>query len=190
MKNFRTQFYSFSSSQFLILLSIFSTFIFYQCKKPIESENEILNTTKFTVKLSEVKGISATFLKECSSFIGKGARVNSTLDTSTKVIEKITEKKNSKNEVQFYIVHYIKNKNSIAKNNGGYTIISGDRRVEPVLAFSESDNYDENNLGLMSMVEDYSKLIEYAKKTFTEPKPKIKALWASYEKAKGGKISS
>lgn len=78
----------------------------------------------------------------------------------------------------------------MSKNGGGYTIISGDKRIEPVLAFSESDSYDENNVGLMSIIEDYGKLIELAKKKFKEQKPKIKALWDTYEKAKGGKIAS
>ena len=52
--------------------------------------------------------------------------------------------KNDKNEILFYIIQYKRDKNKTGKNYGGYTLVSGDKRIEPVLAFSENDEYNCN----------------------------------------------
>lgn len=87
-----------------------------------------------------------------------------------------------------YIIKY-KNKSKINKG-GGYLVLSADSRAEPILAYSEEDDYDPTNPGLESVLGDYAKQIILIKNTDKEPTEKIKQNWERYEKQQKGRTSA
>jgi hypothetical protein len=73
-----------------------------------------------------------------------------------------------------YIIKY-KNKSKINKG-GGYLVLSADSRAEPILAYSEEDDYDVTNPGLESVLRDYAKQIIEVKKQITNLLIKLKII--------------
>lgn len=86
---------------------------------------------------------------------------------------KIKEKRAIKNndEDLMYIINY---------ENGGFVIVSGDRRVTPILAYSETNNFlDEDLPGISDWINAVSQGIIEAKKT-KKARKEVARLWEIY----------
>ncbi|MEI6576601.1 MAG: C10 family peptidase [Bacteroidota bacterium] len=75
---------------------------------------------------------------------------------------------------------------------GGFVLVSGDDRVKPVLGYSFSGEYQENNLppAYLGWLEQYKKEIRQIIKKNTEPKAHITKEWNNYATATDFKIKS
>jgi len=82
-----------------------------------------------------------------------------------------------KSAASFYIFNY---------ENGGFSIVSGDRRILPVLAFSDTNSFptdlSEYPSGLVAWMEGYNRKIKEVREQKTEPTPIVKASWESFER--------
>ena len=148
----------------LFLLAIFS------CSKDNELENSNINAQKNYVELSQAKEIASEIFFETknNSFKSKGIAVKS----SIKTIETINEAKNDKGKTSFYIINY---------NEGGFLLLSADKRTEPILGFSENGKFDidENSYppGLKIWVKDAKKQITEIQNSNIEQSEKDKLAW-------------
>jgi len=100
---------------------------------------------------------------------------SSTLKSSskkTKSIKTINEIKNKHGKTSFFIVNY---------NEGGYVIISAEKRTQPILAFSVNNKFivDENSypLGLKFWMDDANEQIEEIQLSNIEQSPNDKIAW-------------
>ncbi|MDD3722086.1 MAG: Spi family protease inhibitor [Lutibacter sp.] len=148
----------------LILLVIFS------CSKDNELENSNINAQESFVELSQVKKIAEEiyFETKTNSIAGKS---NSTKSTK-RTIEDINEVKNEKGKISFYVINY---------NEGGFILLSADKRTEPILGFSVNGKFDidENSypLGLKFWIKDAKKQITDIQNSNIEQSEKDKLAW-------------
>lgn len=116
-------------------LIVISFIIFYVCaltscdKDTIENQTEIKNNEYFITK-QEATSIASTL-----EFNSKAER-NKKLASSTKTIDTVLTVPDSSGINAFYIFNY---------HEGGFIIISGDKRSQPILAYSNENNFDFSN---------------------------------------------
>jgi len=157
----------------LILLAIFS------CSKDNDLENSNFNAQENFVELSQVKKIAyeINFDTKTTSISSKGVPVKSTKRT----IKAIDEVKNEKGKVSFYVINY---------NEGGFILLSADKRTEPILGFSKSGNFelDEDSypLGLKFWMKDAKKQITDIQNSNIQQSEKDKRAWELVENAIAG----
>jgi hypothetical protein len=115
----------------LVVLILFGVFI-YSCQsdEKIDIKNLIESDVNF-VSIDEVSDV-ATKIEFSKRGNLKDASSN---ETVSKVIEKITEVPDENGKTSYYIINYEEN---------GFIIISADKRVNPILAFSESGGFPLN----------------------------------------------
>jgi len=130
----------------LIFLAIFS------CSKDNELENSNINLQDYFVELSQVKEIVGNLLFETNTKASSSKSIS--VNPSKKTIKKINEVKNEKGKISFYVINY---------NEGGFVLLSSDKRTQPILAYSEKGKFDldENSLpaGLKIWIKNTKKQI-------------------------------
>lgn len=128
---------------FLLLSISFSSFISCSKDKPID--NEISFSKEYHVYIEDANKVASkayyTLSKESLSKKGKS-------------VKSINELKNDKGVNYLYIINY---------NDGGFILLSADKRTQPVLAFSDKNNFNVEDttypLGLKFWLEDSKKQI-------------------------------
>ncbi|MDO5969949.1 C10 family peptidase [Flavivirga aquimarina] len=151
----------------LILLVIFS------CSKDNELnelENSNINLQENSVELSQVKEIAEEiyFATKTNSSASKG----NTVKSEKRTIEAINEVRNEKGKTSFYVINY---------NEGGYILLSADKRTQPILGYSESGKFevDEDSypLGLKLWMKDAKSQITDIQNSNIEQSEKEKQAW-------------
>ncbi len=148
----------------LILLTIFS------CSKDSELENSNIIEQENYVELTQVKEIAREifFETKTNSIKSKGITVKSL----KKTIKNINEAKNEKGKTSFYVINYIE---------GGFLLLSADKRTEPILGFSENGKFElnENSYppGLKIWVKNTKKQITEIQNSNLEQSEKDKQAW-------------
>ncbi len=93
----------------------------------------------------------------------------------SKSIESVTEIPDDNGNVISYIVNY---------SNGGFMMISADNRLNPILAYSESNSFavDENMypVGLKTWLNDTEDSIKKIRRMNFVQKPEVKQRWICY----------
>lgn len=156
----------------LLFLNCF--LIFTSCEKETIYE-KVLNDNsqdKFIITLEDAQqiGLNHFDVKRNDRLIIKsGRRIQ---DFSKKAIR--DKKTVRKNEIDiFHIINF---------EGGGFIIISADKRVTPVLAYSETDNFDDENLpGISDWTMAVSDGVLKAKNELLEPREREARLWEIYE---------
>ncbi|WP_196889317.1 C10 family peptidase [Aureivirga sp. CE67] len=96
--------------------------------------------------------------------------------TRKKKVKTIFTVPDQENNPAFYIVNY---------EGGGFVIISGDRRMEPVLAFSETNTFDTEEKyypgGLVGWIYETKTDIEILRRNDERPSALVEKLWKKFE---------
>lgn len=100
-------------------------------------------------------------------------RLNKDDYTTQKSVSTIDAITGRSSDPLFYVVNY---------DNGGFAIISGDKRIEPVLAYSKHSNFpieDKMSLppGLVDWLEDYAAIVLEVRKENVSPSVRISSMW-------------
>jgi len=114
------------SKQFSLL--IFVILFVYSCSKDNELEKTKVFTNENFVELSTIKEIACSIK---FPFGKDGSSLKSTIG-QTKGIYSTDIIKNMSGMALFYIVNY---------NEGGFVILSADKRTQPILGFSLNNNF-------------------------------------------------
>lgn len=104
------------------------------------------------------------------------AATDKAVDDQDSLIIKTTETYSDDGKQIFHILNY--------KNNKGWIIISADRRVSPILAYSYTGQFDVKNLGdgPKTWVEGVAKISKKAQSSELVPTDMVEARWKYYEK--------
>lgn len=135
------------------------------------TKNESLTTNQFYLPISDALNIG---LKQFEIRKEKNNTLKSRYISPDFRTKKIKEAKTFKKEGTdlFHIINY---------EGGGFVIISADKRVTPVLAYSESSEFDGEELpGISEWISAISTGILKAKKELKEPRDKELRLWEIY----------
>jgi hypothetical protein len=140
----------------------------FSCTQDNEHENSNVLSQENFVELSQVKEIVSgiSFTNKCKS------SNNDDVTITTKNVESIHEIMNEKGKTSFYVINYIE---------GGFVILSADKRTKPILAFSEENNFvvDENSYSpeLKFWIKDAKKQITYIQNSNIEQSETEKLAW-------------
>jgi hypothetical protein len=115
---------------FLILF----VFVLFSCSKDIDVENKNNFINENFVALSQVNDIANSILYP----IKENRTKSENKQIYSKTVSNVAEIKNHNNKTSFYIVNY---------NEGGFVILSADKRTQPILGFSVSNKFvvEENS---------------------------------------------
>ena len=91
--------------------------------------------------------------------------------TFNKVSEVISHK-NNQNEIVYYVFNF---------EDGGFTMVAADKRVNPILAYSPEDNYKEGLPGVEDFVSAYEAKITDVKAEVVQPDVTASVQWAEIE---------
>jgi len=162
---------------------IFVLLLAFSCSK----NNEIENT-----KLSSVQEnfVDLSLTKEIASVISlpelKEGLILKSAKTSTKSIKSIDEFKNKGKRTSFYVINY---------NEGGFIILSADKRTPPILGFSLDNNFDVDessyaSSGLEFWIEDTEEQIYEIQNSDMEQTELQKKVWDYIQKSKPSGLKS
>ncbi len=168
-----------------ILLIIF--FLNSCSKEKVINEKDLV-IENFKVNETLAKNVAKTILSEKFFTYKSGAKVTESTTKGIKSIKEIIDKKNVAGDILYFIIKYYPQDPNNKNDFGGYSIISGDKRITPVLSYSEDGIIDDSNPGMNIMLAYYESQIEFAKKNLKVASAETNALWMKYEKSKGGKV--
>lgn len=122
------------------------------------------------VELSQAKKISEQIFFKKESISNKGEYIDSTM-IFNKTIRTINEVKNQKGNTAFYIINY---------NENGFILLSSDKRINPILAFSENGIFNVNESypeGLRFWLDDTINQISDIQTSELEQSNEVKLAW-------------
>ncbi|WP_196894011.1 C10 family peptidase [Aureivirga marina] len=148
-------------------------FLLTSCNK---EENSDLNQKDFqdenVLSESSAKNFANHLLFGDGTAADSNARV-----VKRKIVESVFGVPDANDLPAYYIVNY---------RNGGFVILSGDRRTEPILAFSETNSFDldqkEYPGGLVTWLYDTKVNIEDIRKKDERPSEFVEKMWSNLEK--------
>ncbi len=154
--------------------------LFISCDKDDQIENKEIPASDHFVGLAEIEAIAGGI--EFPD--GNDSKLKST-GPQTKSISSINEIKNEGEETLFYIVNY---------DEGGFILLSSDKRSIPVLAYSTDNNFEVDEYsypsGVKVWMDDAKKQIESIKSSGSEQSHMAKKSWESIQQALIGEVSS
>ncbi len=175
------------------LISAFIIIFFLGCQKSINVENpssSSLNDNKpddMSVSLSDALNVSKSYFENVFEISNKkNGRVGGDTLLANVKNKKLKDSKiykdDKSNEDLFYLFRY---------EGGGFSIISADKRMTPVLAFSETNEFSNDDLdGVREWITVTKLAIRKVKKDLKEPNESEKYLWKIYLKqSKNGRTS-
>ena len=176
------------------LISAFTIIFFLGCQKLINVENpsdsSSLNDNKpgdMSVSLSDALNVSKSYFENVFEMSNKkNGRVGGDTLLANVKNKKLKDSKiykdDKSNEDLFYLFRY---------EGGGFSIISADKRMTPVLAFSETNEFSNDDLdGVREWITVTKLAIRKVKKDLKEPNDSEKYLWKIYLKqSKNGRTS-
>jgi len=136
----------------------------------VEPDTIIPATNDYGVELSDALEIGIThFEMEKDDLLKSTGTTQDFKDKEIKELRTFTKD----NEELFHLINY---------EDGGFIIISADRRVTPVLAYSTVHNFEGEDLpGISDWINAVSEGILKAKRELIEPREQEKRLWEIYE---------
>ncbi len=160
----------------LLKITVIFAFILqliFSCSIGNETEDYV-SDQKYFVELSMAKEIAGRipFETRKGSIAYKGKNSNS----AKKTIKTIHEIKNDKGKTSFYVINY---------DEGGFLLLSADRRTQPILRFSDYGNFEINELaypsGLKFWMKDTKKQITDIQNSNIEQSETNKLAWEKAE---------
>lgn len=140
----------------------------FSCSKDSELKNTKILSHENFVELSTIKEIASGII-----FPVENDSLNLKATTTlTKSVNTIEEVKNISGQPSFYVVNY---------NEGGFIILSADKRTQPILGFSVTNRFivDESSYppGLKFWMDDAKNQIYDIQISYIEQTPKEKIAW-------------
>lgn len=156
---------------------VFILLLIFSCSKDQEIETTSLNLNENFVDLLQAKEIAGEIYfenKSNSSLSNKGK----TTTSIKKTIKTINEIKQKKGSTSFYVINY---------NEGGFIILSADKRTHPILGFSRDSNFDVDEnlypLGLKFWLNDTKNQIADIQNSNIEQSDENKLAWEEVQNA-------
>ena len=132
-------------------------------------EDESLNLNENFVELSEVQKIAESLNFSTNKAKKKSISKN---NEQNKNVKEIKEIKNNSQKVNFYIINYVE---------GGFVLLSADKRTQPILGFSDKGNFslEDKDIpeGLQFWVNDAKKQISDIQNSQIKQSKKEKKAW-------------
>lgn len=156
-----------------ILIVLFSGLFVFACEKETQVENVENIPTDYSVSLDNAIEIGKNYfeIRSKDKLLLKSGVIQPDF-----INKKVKEKRTLKKEGQeiLHIINY---------EGGGFILISADKRVQPVLAYSNTDYFSDENLpGIANWVEIVKEVVLKAKKELKEPEKREARLWEIFEK--------
>ena len=149
---------------------VIALLLIFSCSKNKELEKTNFHTNESFVDVSQVNDIAGSLLFPINDMKNN--------KTTTKTVSNIKEIKNCNNKVTFYIVSY---------KDGGFVILSADNRVQPVLGYSTSNEFvDDESLypdGLKFWLEDAISQITDIQNSNIKQSNEINLAWEHIQQA-------
>ena len=159
----------------------------YQLLPQIGSEN--LNVT-----LLQAKRIANLEMTNGSVVSKKSTRTSVDSSGSRGISDAKTYRNEKDNSDAFHVINHFKvDSKTNLKQSAGFTIISADKRIVPILASSETGRFETENIlkGVDIWVEMVLNEIKLAKSNLKEPTPTVAYLWEQYDsKPKNGRTTN
>lgn len=150
-----------------------SLLITYSCSKGNDSEMTELSSNDYFVELSAIEDIANGIY-----FPTDGSSNLKSTEPKTKTVKDIDEIRNKSNKTSYYIVNY---------NEGGFIILSADKRAYPVLGYSINKNFEVDETlyppNLRFWMKDASAQIEAIQLSDRVQSPKEEKAWARIQHA-------
>lgn len=156
-----------------LLKPLFNVFfisaILFSCQEEESLHNASFLVNKNAISKDFAYEIAENLVSQSSGFYFESATMKS--GKQVKKVKSLKEIKTKNSETAFYIVNY---------ESGGFVLISADKRIDPILAFSEDNSfqtdtdYPEN---LQYWLDLTVKQIEYVKEKNVEQNEETKFLW-------------
>ena len=90
-------------------------------------------------------------------------------------VSEVISHKNSQNEIVYYVFNF---------EDGGFTMVAADKRVNPILAYSPENNYKEGLPGVEDFVSAYEAKITDVKSEVVQPDVTASVQWAEIEEGR------
>lgn len=152
---------------FKIFIITISVFIFASCEN--QKINETVNSEIHNVNLKKAKVVALSIFNEKNNPTSRETTVTKTIQNV--IYFKISDE-NSVNA--FYVFNYLE---------GGFSIISADDRISPVLAYSEEGNFSAETTEIpepvQSWIEQEKEISQNVKVQNLEQTPDVKLEWDS-----------
>jgi len=113
-------------TQYFVFISFLFISFFISCTKNSHVESESSKTQKYFVSENKVLSL----LTKKSLKIEKSA---TTSPLREKSIQEVFPVEDEEKNIVYYIINY---------NNGGFIIVSADERISPILAYSETSDFN------------------------------------------------
>ena len=156
-----------------VIFIFVASFVLYSCEDLLNNPDD--QHDEYFVE-EELAIIVAENLLFTEPFSGDTTTVFLTLKdfSIAKKVEEIRSIKDSNGKVALYIVNY---------QDGGFVVLSADKRMEPVLAHSEINSFPMDaeffNLGLLLWIDDFLAHIENKRQSQQEPMKIIQEYWTA-----------
>jgi hypothetical protein len=151
-------------------------FILFSCNEEEIDLNKFALQNENFVSIEKAIEIGKVFNNPITNNINNSDAVKSSnKERKNKNIESITEITDESDITICYIINY---------ENGGFVIISADNRLNPILAYSESNTFvaDENNypIGLRNWFDDTKNGIKKIRELNLPQEPEIEQIWDDF----------
>lgn len=138
---------------------------FFSCERSAEERLETSPPDQFFVRLEHAKlAIGSTTFKESYAKDENGRIIDKKISSTQTVMKSINP--------SFYVINY---------QSGGFVIISADKRVNPILAFSKTDTFDynqaKNQNGIGFWLAEQLKYIENIRLSKVKQDPNLEIYW-------------
>ena len=154
---------------------IFTLLLMFSCSQDYETENTNIDLQENFVELSKAKDIAEEIYFENKTNTSSSNKRTSNKSTK-RTIKNLNEIKNGKGKTSFYVINY---------NEGGFIILSADKRIEPIIGYSENSKFDTDEglypLGLKFWIEDTKKQITGIQNSNIEQSDVVKLAWEKVE---------
>lgn len=158
-----------------LVFLIFVLLLIFSCSKEHEIEDTNINLQENFVDLFQAKEIAGEIYFENKTNSSKLKQSDNSKSTK-KTVKSLDEIKNEKEKTSFYIINY---------NEGGFIILSADKRIEPIIGYSENGKFDINEdlypLGLKFWIKDTKKQITGIQNSTLEQSDMVKLAWEKVE---------
>lgn len=166
------------------VLLIFVLLLIFSCSKDNELEDTTINLDENFVNLLHAKEIAGEIYFKNKTNSSKSKQSDNS-ESTKKTIKNLNEIKNEKGKTSFYTINY---------NEGGFIILSADKRIEPIIGYSENGKFDTDEdlypLGLKFWIEDTKKQITGVQNSNLRQSDAIKLTWEKVEHFLTGSTNS
>jgi len=156
-------------TQYFVFISFLFISFFISCTKNSHVESESSKTQKYFVSENKV----------LSLLTNKSLKIEKSATTSPlreKSIQEVFPVEDEEKNIVYYIINY---------NNGGFIIVSADERISPILAYSETSDFNTKSeyypSGLVSWLSETKEFIKHIRNSDIKQSNEVKLEWDNFD---------